>query len=196
MAAMYAVYHGPQGLKKIALKIHRLTQISAVGLKKLGFNLSSASFFDTLKVKTNDVSSIKHLAEKNEINLRYFADAVGFSLNETSTLQTVEALLTIFNKGQKPNFKITELETEISSEIATELVRTSAYLTHANFNSYHSETEIMRYIYSLQNKDVTLTQSMIPLGSCTMKLNAATELIPVSWPEVNKIHPFAPVNQT
>jgi glycine dehydrogenase len=195
MAAMYAVYHGPQGLKKIALKIHRLTQITAVGLKKLGFNLSSASFFDTLKVKTTDAASIKQLAEKNEINLRYFADAVGFSLNETSTLQTVEALLTIFNKGQKPNFSIAQLETDISSALATELVRTSPYLTHPNFNSYHSETEIMRYIYSLQNKDVTLTHSMIPLGSCTMKLNAATELIPVSWPEVNKIHPFAPVNQ-
>ncbi|MEQ1723836.1 MAG: aminomethyl-transferring glycine dehydrogenase subunit GcvPB, partial [Pseudobdellovibrio sp.] len=154
------------------------------------------SFFDTLKVKTNDVASIKQLAEKNEINLRYYTDAVGFSLNETSTLQTVEALLTIFNKGQKPNFSIPELETEISSGIATELVRTTPYLTHPNFNSYHSETEIMRYIYSLQNKDVTLTHSMIPLGSCTMKLNAATELIPVSWPEVNKIHPFAPVSQT
>lgn len=196
MAAMYAVYHGPKGLKKIALKIHRLTQITSAGLKKLGLTAESQYYFDTLKVKISDVTALKQIAEKNEINFRYFNDAVAFSLNETCTLATVESILKVFNKGQALAFNVADLEKEISSAIPTELTRTSTYLTHPNFNSYHSETELMRYIYSLQNKDVTLTHSMIPLGSCTMKLNAATELIPVSWPEVNKIHPFAPVSQT
>jgi glycine dehydrogenase len=195
MAAMYAVYHGPQGLKKIALKVHRLTQLTGLALKKLGHQVETLSVFDTLKIKTNDVAAIKVLAEKNEINLRYFADGVGFSLNETSTLKTVEKLLTVFNKGQNPQINLQDLEKQIQNQIDVSLVRKSEYLTHPVFNSYHSETELMRYIYSLQNKDVTLTHSMIPLGSCTMKLNAATELIPVSWPEVNKLHPFAPVDQ-
>jgi glycine dehydrogenase len=195
MAAMYAVYHGPQGLKKIALKIHRLTEMTAVGLKKLGYTLDTAAFFDTLKIKTTDLASLKNLSEQAEINFRYFTDGVGLSLNETSTLATVEAVLKIFNKGQALSFATTDLEKEIKSGIES-FARTSTFLTHPNFNSYHSETELMRYIYSLQNKDITLTHSMIPLGSCTMKLNAATELIPVSWPEINKIHPFAPVAQT
>lgn len=196
MAAMYAVYHGPQGLKKIALRTHRLTQLAAAGLKKLGLTVETANFFDTLTVRTKDTAAIKALAEKHEINLRYTADTVGFSFNETSTLTTVEKILQIFNQGQKSSVNLTELDTQLTPVVPVELARTSPYLTHAVFNSYHSETELMRYIYSLQNKDVTLTHSMIPLGSCTMKLNAATELIPVSWPEVNKIHPFAPVTQT
>lgn len=196
MAAMYAVYHGPEGLKKIALKVHRLTQLTGLGLKKLGYNVETLSVFDTLKVKTTDNVALKKLAEKHQINLRYFTDGVGFSLNETSTMATVERLLTIFNKDQTVSFDLHELEKQIQSPIDASLVRKSSYLTHPTFNSYHSETELMRYIYSLQNKDVTLTHSMIPLGSCTMKLNAATELIPISWPEINKIHPFAPVDQT
>lgn len=197
MAAMYAVYHGPRGLKKIALKIHRLTQIAALGLKKLGYGLVEMnSFFDTLKVNVSDPLIIKELAEKYELNLRYYPNAVGFSLNEASELSTVEILLKIFNREHNLAFDIADLEKEVTAAVPSELNRVSDYLTHTNFNSYHSETEMMRYIYSLQNKDITLTHSMIPLGSCTMKLNAATELIPVSWPEVNKIHPFAPVEQT
>jgi len=195
MAAMYAVYHGPQGLKNIALKVHRLTQITALGLKKLGYILESDSFFDTLKIKVADVNLIKKLAEKYEINLRYYPDAVGFSLNEPSQLSSVETLLKIFNKEHTLSFNVLDLEKELIQCIEKDLLRSSAYLTHPNFNSYHSETEMMRYIYSLQNKDITLTHSMIPLGSCTMKLNAATELIPISWPEINKIHPFAPPDQ-
>lgn len=195
MAAMYAIYHGPQGLKKIALKIHRLTQISALGIKKLGYSLETDSFFDTLKIKVSDISLIKAIAEKYEINLRYYSDAVGFSLNETSTLSTVETLLKIFNKEHSLSFAVSDLEKELSTDLKSELIRTSGYLTHSVFNSYHSETELMRYIYSLQNKDITLTHSMIPLGSCTMKLNAATELMPISWPEVNKLHPFIPIDQ-
>lgn len=196
MAAMYAVYHGPQGLKKIALRTHRLTLLAAAALKKLGLTVETANFFDTLTVKTKNSAAIKFLAEKHEMNLRYTDDTVGFSLNETSTLKTVEKILQIFNQDQKTNVNLTELDAQLTPVVPVELARTSPYLTHAVFNSYHSETEMMRYIYHLQNKDVTLTQSMIPLGSCTMKLNAATELIPVSWPEVNKIHPFAPVAQT
>lgn len=196
MAAMYAVYHGPAGLKKIALKIHRLTQITAVGLKKLGYSLQSNSFFDTLKVKVSDPALFNELAVKYQINLRYFENAVGLSLNETTELSDVETLLKIFNKDQNLVFSVSDLEKEVIPAIEIEQLRTSEFLTHPVFNSYHSETELMRYIYSLQNRDITLTHSMIPLGSCTMKLNAATELIPVSWPEINKIHPFVPVSQT
>lgn len=196
MAAMYAVYHGPQGLKKIALRIHRMTQMAVAGLKKLGHTVETSHYFDTVKVKTSDFAALKTLAEKNEINLRVYTDGVGFSMNETCNLQTIDTLLTIFNKGTAVGFKAADLEKEIQPAIPSEMSRTSSYMTHPVFNSYHSETELMRYIYSLQNRDITLTHSMIPLGSCTMKLNAATELIPVSWPEVNKMHPFAPSEQT
>ena len=196
MAAMYAVYHGPAGLKKIALRTHRLTQVAAAGLKKLNFKIVHNDFFDTVRVLTTDAPAIKKIAEQHRINLRTYPDGLGFSLNETSTLKTVDALLTIFNKGQKFTTPAAELEKEISEAISKNFRRTSEYLTHTVFNSFHSETELMRYIHSLQNKDITLTHSMIPLGSCTMKLNAATELLPVSWPEVNNLHPFAPTEQT
>ncbi|MBC7421409.1 MAG: aminomethyl-transferring glycine dehydrogenase [Bdellovibrio sp.] len=196
MAAMYAVYHGPQGLEKIAKRIHRMTQIVATGLMKLGFKLESKNYFDTVKVKTSDILALKTIAEKNEINLRIYDDGVGFSLNETNNLQTLDLLLMIFNKGQAAGFKAADLEENLLVAIPAALARKSKYLTHPVFNSHHSETELMRYIHSLQNKDITLTHSMIPLGSCTMKLNAATELIPVSWPEINKMHPFAPSEQT
>ena len=196
IAAMYAVYHGPFGLKKIALKIHRLTQIAALGLVKLGYSIENGSYFDTLKIKVSDPNLFNVIAEKYEYNLRYFSDAVGFSLNETTELSDLETLLKIFNKEHNLPFSVLDLEMEVTAGIEPELLRTSDFLTHPNFNSYHSETELMRYIYSLQNRDITLTHSMIPLGSCTMKLNAATELIPVSWPEISKIHPFVPLTQT
>lgn len=196
IAAMYAVYHGPQGLKKIALRIHRMTQIAVAGLKKFGHNVETPQYFDTVKVKTADIASLKTLAEKNEINLRIYNDGVGFSINETCNLQTIDTLFAIFNKGAAASFKAADLEKDIQVAIPSQMTRKSSFMTHPVFNSYHSETELMRYIYSLQNKDITLTHSMIPLGSCTMKLNAATELIPVSWPEVNKMHPFAPSEQT
>ncbi|MFZ3230781.1 MAG: aminomethyl-transferring glycine dehydrogenase [Pseudobdellovibrio sp.] len=195
MAAMYAIYHGPKGLNKIANRAHRLTQIAKVGLEKLGFTVLTKNFFDTLQIKTDQAALLKIESEKLEINLRYFSDSVGFSLNETSTLKTLDKLFTIFNKGTAASFKAVDLESLVQPSITSEFARTSLYLTHPIFNSYHSETEMMRYIYSLQNKDITLTHSMIPLGSCTMKLNAATELIPISWPEINKMHPFIPMNQ-
>jgi glycine dehydrogenase len=196
MAAMYGVYHGPQGLKKIALRVHRLTQLAVLGLDKLGFKTTSNQFFDTVKIKTDKVAEIISHAEKLEINLRRYPDAVGFSINEACNVKTIEKLLLAFNKGQALSFKLSELENGLKNQWNKEFVRTSDFMTHPTFNRYHSETELMRYIYTLQNKDVTLTHSMIPLGSCTMKLNAATELIPVSWPEINKMHPFAPSSQT
>ncbi len=195
MAAMYAVYHGPDGLKKIALKTHRLTQLVAMTLTQLGYQVNS-TFFDTLTLKVKNADEIKNRAEKNNINFSYSADKITFSLNETSTLHTAEKIIQIFNVEQKSTANINDLEKNIKAVIPENMQRLSEYLTHPVFNSYHSETELMRYIHQLQNRDVTLTHSMIPLGSCTMKLNAATELIPVSWPEVNKIHPFAPVTQT
>lgn len=196
MAAMYGVYHGPEGLKKIALRIHKFTQLAVAGISKLGFTVTTSQFFDTVKVKTDQISSLVSAAEKQEINLRVYADGVGFSLNETTDFKTVEDLVKIFNGNKDLSFSLVDLEKTLKNNWPQNLIRTSAYLTHPTFNSYHSETELMRYIYSLQNKDVTLTHSMIPLGSCTMKLNAATELIPVSWPEVNKLHPYAPTSQT
>ena len=196
MAAMYAIYHGPKGLKKIAGRIHHLTQIAKIGLEKLGHTVITKNFFDTLQIASTSNAQLKIESEKLQINLRYYSDSVGFSLNEISTLKTVDDLFKIFNHGKAANFSAAELDASVTSVIPAELVRKSEILTHSVFNSYHSETELMRYIYLLQNKDVTLTMSMIPLGSCTMKLNAATELIPISWPEVNKIHPFAPIHQT
>ena len=196
MAAMYGVYHGPQGLKKIALRVHKLTQIAVLGLEKLGFKTTSNLFFDTVKIKTDQIQSLVSMAETFEINLKVYTDGVGFSINETTTLAILDKLLMAFNKGQKLNFSATDLEKTIKNQWPESLVRKSDFMTHPTFNSYHSETNLMRYTHHLQNKDVTLTHSMIPLGSCTMKLNAATELIPVSWPEISKMHPFAPSAQT
>lgn len=198
MAAMYAIYHGPHGLKKIASRIQLLTAIAKLGLEKLGQTVLTKNIFDTIYLQTTHLAQIKTEAEKLEINLRYYPkdDALSFSLNETSNLQTIDDLFKIFNNGVAPTFKAADLEAAVSLVLPSELQRTSKFLTHSVFNTHHSETELMRYIYSLQNKDITLTHSMIPLGSCTMKLNAVTELIPVSWPEVNKMHPFAPTNQT
>jgi len=196
MAAMYAIYHGPEGLKKIALQIHKLTQLTVISLEKMGFKITSENYFDTVKIKTDKIKNIISAAEKFEINFRIYNDGIGFSLNETSDLKTVEDILKSFNDGKDLLFSILDLEKNLAPFWPQSLIRKSAYLTHSTFNSYHSETELVRYIYTLQNKDITLTHSMIPLGSCTMKLNAATELIPVSWPEVNKIHPFAPTTQS
>ncbi|MFN3454454.1 MAG: aminomethyl-transferring glycine dehydrogenase [Pseudobdellovibrio sp.] len=196
MAAMYGVYHGPKGLSQIALRIHKLTHLAVAGLEKLGFKAVSQNYFDTVKFVTPKAQEIIQHAEKLEINLCKYSDGVGFSFNETTDISVVEKVLMAFNLGQKISFNLSDLESSLKNTWPQEFVRKSSFMTHPTFNSYHSETELMRYIYQLQNKDVTLTHSMIPLGSCTMKLNAATELIPVSWPEINKMHPFAPSTQT
>lgn len=197
MAAMYAVYHGPQGLKKMALRVRRLTGILAEGLRQLNFNVDTSVFFDTITLKTDKASAILLEAEKSHINFRNFGrNKLGISLNETTSLEDVEAIWDVFAGGKKSGLSAAKIDQALNDmELPSVFARTSAYLTHPVFNSHHSETEILRYIHHLQNKDLTLTHSMIPLGSCTMKLNATTELVPVSWPEISKLHPFAPPAQ-
>ncbi|BAY94647.1 MULTISPECIES: aminomethyl-transferring glycine dehydrogenase [unclassified Tolypothrix] len=194
MASMYAVYHGPDGLKAIAENIHNLTGILADGLKRLGYKISSESVFDTLRVElgTNNLEKILEGCQERHINLRIFDEtAVGISLDETTTVDDVQDLLEIFALGKDLSFSIAEL-----TAAPLPLSRSSSYLTHPVFNRYHSETELLRYLHKLESKDLSLTTSMIPLGSCTMKLNATSEMIPVTWAEFGKIHPFAPPSQT
>jgi glycine dehydrogenase len=197
IASMYAVYHGPQGLKQISQRIHQLTVMLAAGLKQLGYTLGSEPFFDTLKIELGDKSlqDIQAAATLRQINLRVFDNnTVGISLDETTTVSDLVDLLQIFAGSEELPFDISQLATD--SPIPAALQRQSDYLTHPVFNSYHSETELMRYLHRLETKDLSLTTSMIPLGSCTMKLNAAAEMMPVTWPEFGKLHPFAPTSQT
>jgi glycine dehydrogenase len=196
MAAMYAVYHGPDGLKNIATRVALLTQTTAEAIKERGFELVSESFFDTITVKVNDASVIKVKAEKQEINLRYISsELIGISLDETTTAEDLYNLINCFeNDVNAVAFSIDE-EAALQ-HIPSALQRSSSYLTHPNFNTHHSESRMMRYIKQLENKDLSLNTSMISLGSCTMKLNAATEMMPLSWAHWSKLHPFAPVNQT
>ncbi|MFN7455584.1 MAG: aminomethyl-transferring glycine dehydrogenase [Pseudobdellovibrionaceae bacterium] len=193
MAAMYAVYHGPQGLKAIAYRIHTYAHALAEALKKHGVKVAPQAFFDTLKIENVNVAQVRQTAESLGINLRYLNDrTITLSLHEKTNLKDLKDLASCF--GLKADF--THVLGQGYQSISADLVRTSSYLTHPVFNNHHSETELLRYIHHLQSKDLTLTHSMIPLGSCTMKLNATTELTPVSWPEVNSLHPFAPLNQT
>ncbi|NEU81827.1 aminomethyl-transferring glycine dehydrogenase [Nostoc sp. UIC 10630] len=202
MASMYAVYHGPAGLKQIAENIHSLTVLLAEGLKRLGYSISSKDFFDTLRVElgTHNLEDILVNSEQLQINLRIFdATAVGISLDETTTVDDVLHILAIFAGENELPFSLEEWFSpllSISPSPHLSLSRTSTYLTHPVFNRYHSETELLRYLHKLESKDLSLTTSMIPLGSCTMKLNATAEMIPVSWEEFGKIHPFAPASQT
>lgn len=198
MASMYAVYHGPEGLKNIATRIHGMTQILATGLKKLGLSVGSEPYFDTLKIHSREkTNAILAAADSLKINLRLLNnETLAVSLNETTSWQDLNDLLIAFNLGQKPAFTAESLRPEIKGlAISDAFLRQSKYLTHPTFNAYHSEGEFTRYIFELQAKDLSLVHSMIPLGSCTMKLNATTELLPVSWPEVNRLHPFAPIQQ-
>ena len=198
MAAMYAVYHGPKGLRKIAERTTKMTAMLATNLEELGFVLANRCFFDTIKIKVSDTARLKTIAESQEINFNYMDDAVGISLDETTTLADIEDIVHIFTKFlqmSEPEAVYTK-EDDALKQIPAAFLRTSKYLTHSVFNTHHSETQMMRYIKRLENKDLSLNTSMIALGSCTMKLNAATELIPVSWPAFNSIHPFAPREQT
>ncbi len=200
MAAMYAVYHGPDGLKQIARRIHMLTAVLAKGLEQMGHNVvNSENHFDTLRVKPKDNSGkgILKLAQAARINLREFASGhLGVALDETTQETDIVALWTVFNGGKTPLFTPKEIAALVSSKSPLSLQRTSTYLQHPVFNKYHSETEMLRYLRRLEAKDLSLTTSMIPLGSCTMKLNASVEMFPVSWPEFAKLHPFAPADQT
>jgi len=199
MAAAYAVYHGPEGLRRIASRIHLLTRVFAAGLRRIGLETGPEPCFDTLRVGLgagNSADVIK-VAEASRINLRIIdARTVGVSLDETVTEQDLLDLLAVFNGGSAPSFSIPELVAEASGEFPEPLARTSSYLGHPVFNRYHSETGMLRYLKRLESRDLSLTHSMIPLGSCTMKLNASCEMFPVSWPEFSRIHPFAPLKQT
>ena len=194
MASMYAVYHGPDGLRAIAQNIHQLTATLAAGLKKLGYKISSENFFDTLRVELGNtkLEAILDAANERNINLRIFDNStVGISLDETTTEADLIDIWQIFALKDQLPFTVAELPITNS-----QLSRQSKYLTHPVFNRYHSETELLRYLHQLESKDLSLTTSMIPLGSCTMKLNATSEMIPVTWAEFGKIHPFAPISQT
>ena len=196
MASMYAVYHGKDGLKSIALNIHNNTVSLASELKKLGFKNQNNYFFDTLKIEVRDKSDvIKNLAEKSGYNFLYLTDGtVQISLDETTSQQDVEKTAAIFAAAIEANYISAYLE-KPALQIPESLQRTTDYLTHTVFNSYQSETEMLRYIKRLESKDLSLAFSMIPLGSCTMKLNATTELVPLSWAEFAHIHPFQPSEQ-
>ncbi|AXQ13413.1 glycine dehydrogenase (aminomethyl-transferring) [Shewanella algae] len=199
MASFYAVYHGPQGLKTIAERIHRLTDILAAGLKTKGVELVNASWFDTLTFKVADKDAVLARAIAAESNLRIDVEGtLGVSLDETTTADDLAALFDII-LGAGHGLDVAALDAEIlakgSESIPAALLRDEAILTHPTFNSFHSETEMLRYIKRLENKDLALNHSMISLGSCTMKLNATAEMLPISWPEFANLHPFCPLDQ-
>ena len=208
MASMYAVYHGHKGLRRIAERVHLLACALREGLKRLGYSAGDTPYFDTLRVNLNSVN-IKDLlsgARAKQINFRVFdCTHVGISLDEATSLRDVRNLLEVFALGKNLPFEVEDLfgihstnaptKLQDSQHIPKPLQRKSSYLTHRVFNTYHSETEMLRYIQKLQEKDLSLTTSMIPLGSCTMKLNATAEMLPVTWPEFSHLHPFAPLEQ-
>jgi glycine dehydrogenase len=199
MAGMYAAYHGPQGLKLIAERIHGLTVLLSQSLTALGYEQLNSVYFDTLKFELGDQAKpIIGQAVNNEMNLHYTGTSVSISLDETTSVEDVKTIIRFFAKVKAAdvyNIGFDELKENIETVIPTELQRTSAYLTHQVFNAHHSEHEMLRYIKSLEAKDLSLCHSMIALGSCTMKLNATTEMVPVTWAEFSKIHPFAPADQ-
>jgi glycine dehydrogenase len=198
MASMYAVYHGPRGLRQIATRIHRLTGYLAAGLTKLGYTVKTTAFFDTLQVDLGHtpLSELQKHSQTAGINFRLVDEqTVGISLDETVLATDIWDILTVFAGNQTPAFTLDSLDNP-ERHYPEHLARSSSYLTHPVFQQYHSETELLRYMQRLQSKDLSLTHSMIPLGSCTMKLNATAEMIPVTWPEFGQIHPFAPVSQT
>ncbi|MEL4342459.1 aminomethyl-transferring glycine dehydrogenase [Shewanella xiamenensis] len=199
MASFYAVFHGPQGLKTIASRINRFADILAAGLQAKGVSLVNNTWFDTISIKGLDVAAVNARALAAEMNLRFDADGiVGVSLDETTIRSDIEALFDVI-LGAGHGLDVAALDAQIvaqgSQSIPASLVRQDAILSHPTFNRYQSETEMMRYIKRLESKDLALNYSMISLGSCTMKLNAAVEMIPVSWPEFANMHPFCPLDQ-
>jgi glycine dehydrogenase len=199
MSSFYAVYHGPTGLKNIALRTHGLAKLTAQGLAKLGFTLGTNAYFDTLKVQVDAAtqSKVKALAVAAQVNFRYEEGAIFIAFDEAKTIADAELVLSLFAnaKGQASPFTA-DMANSLQLEWPAALIRTSSYLTHPVFNTNHSEHEMLRYIKKLESKDLSLVHSMISLGSCTMKLNATAEMIPVTWPEFGQIHPFAPIDQT
>jgi glycine dehydrogenase len=186
MASMYAVYHGPDGIRAIANHVHDLATKTAAGLSAKGITLGTDSYFDTLWIKGVDCTSVRTKAEANKLNFRYISDSeLSISFGEPHTIEDVQMILSCFEA----------VETEGTSKLSSTLKRTDAVLSHSVFNSHHSESKMMRYIKRLENKDLSLVHSMIPLGSCTMKLNAASELMAITNPQFANLHPFAPVEQ-
>jgi glycine dehydrogenase len=199
MAGMYAVYHGPEGLRRIAERVHGLTLMLAEGLRRLGFDVAPQVFFDTIRVPVAKMQADQIVMRANEqgVNLRRHADSsIGLSLDEASSEDEVRRLLEIFVGHERLPFRLSDIAAAVDLNYPKSLARTSKYLTHEIFNRYHSEHEMLRYLHRLQAKDLSLVHSMIPLGSCTMKLNATSEMLPVTWPEFARIHPFAPPDQT
>ncbi|MEO6729727.1 MAG: aminomethyl-transferring glycine dehydrogenase [Ferruginibacter sp.] len=197
MAAMYVIFHGAPGLKNIAKRIHLLSLQLETELSHLGIEQLNDAYFDTLKLKVADPALLKTVAERNEINFNYFEDgSIGISLDETTTPGDVNQVVRVFAELTGNIIKENKVIESATYKLSDELRRSSSFLLHPVFNTHHSETQMMRYIKFLENKDLSLNTSMISLGSCTMKLNAASELIPVSWPEFSRLHPFAPTDQT
>lgn len=193
MAGFYSVYHGPEGLQAIASRVHMLASLASTNLKNLGYNITEGTFFDTISVLNIDAEKLRSLCEKNGMNIRKQDNkTVSFSFDETTTVNDLESLLKVFAeaKGTKPNFDLSP-----RVQFPTSLARTSKVLIHSIYNGIHSESQMLRYLYRLQRKDISLANSMIPLGSCTMKLNATIEMIPVTYSGFGNMHPHAPLNQ-
>ncbi len=196
IASMYAVYHGPRGLRAIAERVHRLTSQLADGLRALGLKIAHENFFDTICVEVESSALILEHAQKADCNLRALGPrAIGISFDETTTARDIELLMSVFRGTLVRDFADEQLG-EPPIRIPQSAIRTSEFLTHAVFNTHDTETEMLRYLKKLESRDLSLTTSMIPLGSCTMKLNATAEMFPISWPEISKLHPFAPAEQT
>lgn len=197
VAGFYAVYHGPKGLKRIASRIHGLAKLASAGLNKLGFTVNNSQFFDTISIELEDeavAKSIREAAEARGINLRFRGNIIGLSFDENKTLNDVSDILEIFSdvSDTESSFDLHEASELIDVDYPENLRRKTTFLEHPVFNEFHSEHEMLRYLKMLENKDLDLTHSMISLGSCTMKLNATAEMIPLTWPEFGNIHPFAP----
>lgn len=199
MASMYAVYHGPQGLTRIAKRVHGFTTALAEGLRRLGFAIAHDDYFDTIRVALGkrSPSAILEEARNRRINLRAMDDrSIVIALDETVTHEDIENLFAAFNNGKEPGFSLDDVVSAADFRYDERFNRTTPFLTHPVFNKHHAETEMLRYMNKLQSRDLSLVHSMIPLGSCTMKLNATAEMMPVTWPGFAKIHPFAPLEQT
>jgi len=198
LAGMYAVYHGPKGLLKIASRIHGLARLLDASLTELGCSQENENYFDTLRIKLPEgttTNELRAIAETEEINFRYFADeSIGISLDETSSVESVSSISAVFAQTMGSSSNV-NYDSEIALNWPESLQRKTAFLTHPVFNSYHLEHEMLRYIKRLENKDVSLNHSMISLGSCTMKLNATSEMLPITWPKLANMHPFVPVDQ-
>ena len=199
VASMFACYHGPRGLQQIARRIHLLTDVLARGLRRLGYQVGPKTFFDTIRVALGDrpLEELLKSAEAQRMNFRPINEhEVGIALDETTTEKDLADILRVFGGNRAPDFTLAEIAAEADAAYPPPFARTSAFLTHPVFNRYHSETEMLRYLKRLESRDLSLTTSMIPLGSCTMKLNAAAEMFPITWPELSRLHPFAPLRQT